>query len=120
MYLQNSIIDGGREYKTVGFIDSTAENRGKLQRFGYITLTASDDRFLKKGAVLKAHEFHYFDSTDNGAAFTAKKANGKSWPCIHIKNNCICGYPHIFYPANLDYINKFLSLCDAYKNGGSN
>ena len=117
MYLQKSMTDKEHSFPMVGFIDSSAENKGKLQRFGYVTLTAQTDAFLNKGEKLTAHEFHYFDSTDNGTAFTAEKENGKKWDCIHIKNNCICGYPHIFYPANPAYINKFLDICKQKKDG---
>lgn len=115
MYLQKSIVDRENNYPMVGFIDSAAENKGRLQRFGYIYLTAQTDEFLNKGEKIRAHEFHYFDSTNNGTAFTAEKENGKKWNCIHIKNNCICGYPHIFYPAAPAYINKFLDICTNFR-----
>ena len=101
MYLQKSID----EHEMVGFIDSASENKGKLVRFGYITLTNEN------GEKIKAHEFHYYDSTDNGAEYTATKHSGKQWKCIHKKCRCICGYPHIFYPANEEFLDKFLELC---------
>ena len=101
MYLQKS-IDG---HEMVGFIDSESENKGKLVRFGYITLTNAD------GEKIKAHEFHYYDSTDNGAEYTAEKRSGKQWKTTHKKCRCICGYPHIFYPANEGVTDKFLRLC---------
>ena len=105
MYLQKTLDNGRGVYPMVGFIDAAAENKGRPVRFGYVTLTNA------AGDKIKAHEFHYFDSTDNGAEFTAEKPSGKSWKCMHIKNNCICGYPHIFYPANEKFLYDFLDKC---------
>ena len=45
-------------------------------------LTARADSMLfPRGETLPVHEFHHWDSTENGDAFTAAKANGRQWAC---------------------------------------
>ena len=70
MYL-NKAIDG---YKMVGVFDSEVKNMNKLIRFGYVTLTANENNLLlKPGEEIKGHEFHYYDSSDNGSSFSLRK-----------------------------------------------
>ena len=50
---------------------------GKLVRFGYVELSHEKEQkescYLKQGEVIKGHEFHYWDSSDNGEGLTAAK-----------------------------------------------
>jgi cobyrinic acid a,c-diamide synthase len=88
---------GGFLYlQMIGLIPGTFENTHHLVRFGYCTLTAQRNTIMcRKGDSIRAHEFHYFDTTDNGSAFTAVKAvsdeskmtasqkkSAPSWQCI--------------------------------------
>ena len=71
---------------------------------------------IKKGERIKGHEFHYWDSSDNGDVFFAKKPSGaKSWNCIHSFKNVICGYPHIFYYSNPNFAKGFVEKCVEYR-----
>jgi len=118
MYLHKFIRDKeNRCYNMVGIIDSEAFFCKKLVRFGYITLTAEFDSFvLKKGEKIKAHEFHYWDSGNNGNAFLAEKPSKmKSWKCIHQIKNIVCGYPHIFYYSNINFAKGFVQKCIEYR-----
>ena len=55
-----------------GILSGKAFYTGKLGRFGYVELTAGQDQMLgRAGDCIRAHEFHYFDSSDNGNAFHA-------------------------------------------------
>lgn len=56
-----------------GVIPASAINTGKLVRFGYVMLTEKEENFLPAGAQIAGHEFHYYDSTDNGVGAVAKK-----------------------------------------------
>ena len=50
-----------------GVIRGEAAPKEKLVRFGYINLTGVvDGTFLKRGERIRGHEFHYWDSTNNG------------------------------------------------------
>ena len=64
-----------------GVIRGEAAPKEKLVRFGYINLTGVvDGTFLKRGERIRGHEFHYWDSTNNGTDAKALKPDGKrSW-----------------------------------------
>lgn len=62
--------------------------------------------------VIRAHEFHYFDSTSCGDAFHAKKPLRKrSWDCIHASESQILGFPHLYYYGNPALALQFLEAC---------
>ncbi|MBQ6416405.1 MAG: cobyrinate a,c-diamide synthase [Butyrivibrio sp.] len=103
MYLTKKITDpDGNSYEMAGFIDADTSWAGKKVRFGYVEL--SDDEFQIKG-----HEFHYYDTDNNGEAFVAKKpAGNRKYMCIHHKNGSYMGFPHLYYPSCPDFAEKFL------------
>lgn len=113
MYLSNSITDMvGKKYEMVGVIDTDCLMENKLSRFGYINLTAKENNMLcKQNQSIKAHEFHYSDSTFNGNSFVAKKESGKSWDCIHTKENIFAGYPHVHLWGNIEFARNFIKTC---------
>ncbi len=115
MYLHKTACDkNGKTFNMVGFINGkTFFQKSLSKRFGYITLNANHDSYiLRKGEKIKAHEFHYWDSSDNGGLFLAEKPTGsKKWNCIHSVKNTICGYPHIFYHSNPKFIKNFTKKC---------
>ena len=99
-----------------GALPHESANAGKLVRFGYVTLTAkTENLFGPVGMVLKGHEFHYYDSTDNGESFTAVKPNGKTWDCVVSTPTLYAGYPHLFLPANTAAAETFYRKCLNYK-----
>ena len=65
---------------------------------------------------VKAHEFHYFDSTCNGESCTAEKpVTGRSWQCCHTGENHWWGFPHLYYPSNPRFAELFVEKCRAYR-----
>ena len=95
-----------------GVLDSEVRMTERLTRFGYISLEAEKDNMLcLKGDSIKAHEFHYSDSTDNGSAFTARKADGRSWPAIHATETLFAGYPHLHLWGNIRFAQNFILRC---------
>ena len=71
---------------------------GRLVRFGYAALTAHADSMLfRAGERLPVHEFHHWDSTDNGTGFTAAKPNGKQWDCGFTNEHFYAGFPHLYW-----------------------
>ena len=99
-----------------GVLPHSSENTGKLVRFGYVTLTAKDGGLLgEAGTTLSAHEFHYYDSSDNGASFSAVKPNGRSWTCGVHTETLYAGYPHLFLPASLPAAESFYKACLRHK-----
>ncbi len=114
MYLHKTIegVDGG-SYPMVGVIDATSFNTHKLCRFGYTTLTAQCDSMLfRAGETTPAHEFHYWDSTDNGNCAHAKKPTGnRNWQCVHANENLYAGYPHLHFYSDPMLAYRFLQQC---------
>ena len=116
MYLHIAIEDqNGAEYEMVGFLPGRCAYTGKLVRFGYIELEENSGHFLKSGERIRAHEFHYFDSTDNGDGCTARKpVTGRAYPCVVTGETYWLGFPHLYYPSNPDFAERFVSMAGAY------
>lgn len=111
MYLHQTVKDReGVPYKMVGAIEGESYPTSKLKRFGYITLTAQQDNVLcQKGAELKGHEFHYWDSTSTGNSFYAQKPLRKTgWECVITTGNLTAGYPHIHFYSNIKAAAEFV------------
>lgn len=111
MYLNNSLEDKeGNKYKMAEILNGESYKTERLGRFGYINIECLEDNFLcKKGEIIKAHEFHYWDSTVCGESFKAKKPLRKrNWNCINTTDNLFAGYPHIYFYSNLEVPYRFL------------
>ena len=62
--------------------------------------------------ILKAHEFHYYDSEVCGEAFLAEKPmSNRSWKCMISTDTVLAGYPHIHYYGNEKIPENFLEQC---------
>ncbi len=118
MYLHKTMEDtDGNEHRLVGAIDGKVYKTPKLRRFGYVKMTAERDNILcGKGASFHAHEFHYWDSTSCGEAFTAEKADGRSWKCVHANENLYAGFPHLYFYSDIDTAANFVQKCAEYKH----
>lgn len=113
MYLTEAI--GG--YPGVGYLKGTCFDTGKLSRFGYVTLTAKEDTMLcAAGESIAGHEFHHWDCTHTGDAFTARKASGKSWDCVAANDHLYAGYPHFHFYSNPNFAVRFYHACLKEKN----
>lgn len=112
MYLLDNIKnEQDKTYNMIGAINGSAYWAGKLVRFGYVTIEAD-------GFEIKGHEFHYYDTDNNGSSFTAKKPTGnRSWQCIHKVGPSYIGFPHLYYPSAPVFVDRFV---EAMKNYGGN
>lgn len=121
MYLLERYCSDAEEYFWVGAIEGESRLTNSLKRFGYVHLQAKEDNVLcRAGDTINAHEFHYSDSTCNGASFTAVKASGKgSWECINTIGSIYAGYPHVHLWGNPEFAKSFVKNCSEYasKNG---
>lgn len=117
MYLHNKIIDKeNQSYPMVGAINAECHYTGKLVRFGYIELQEKDANFLPEGEMIRGHEFHYFDSQQNGESCVATKpVTGRNYPCVISKENCWMGFPHLYYPSNPAFAERFVERAMNYK-----
>lgn len=117
MYLHEEMESKeGNLYPLTGIVKGRAFRTKKLVRFGYITITAQEDQvYQKAGERLRAHEFHYWDSTDSGSCYLAEKPDGKrKWNCIHVDGNLFAGYPHIHLCSNQTFAQKFVEVCSRW------
>ncbi len=117
MYLHET-MEGmdGEEYEMAGFIEGAAVRKDRLVRFGYIEIEGvRDGAYLDQGEVLRGHEFHYWDSANNGADCTARKPGRDiTWNCIHMKGNVFAGFPHIHYYSNVRFAQRFVERMKEY------
>lgn len=104
-----------------GALDSECHFKGKLVRFGYIELGEKHSNFLPTDEKIRAHEFHYYDSTDNGAdCIATKPATGRSYDCVISHDNYWLGFPHLYYPSNPHFAESLVRKAYEYrrnKNG---
>ena len=105
MYLNKSISDeDGNTYEMVGVVDGECTKCDRLVRFGYIQLQNPDGT-----DAIKGHEFHYYDSTLNGSDMVAVKAgDDKKWEAMHVGNDHIWGFPHMYFESNEAFVAKFV------------
>lgn len=115
LYLHENMEDKyHNNYKLAGVIQADAIYKGRLQHFGYVTLSpagCAGDRSKE----IKAHEFHYYDSTDNGKSYIAKKPfRNIQWECIHRHGQGFAGFPHLYFYSCLDFAREFVGRCLHY------
>lgn len=117
MYLHSAIKDKeGIRHGMVGVIPSICYYTGKLVRFGYVEIEEKKSSFLSDDERIKGHEFHYFDSENNGEDCLAiKPATGKKYSCILSGENYWLGFPHLYYPSNPSFPRSFLEKARKYK-----
>lgn len=116
LYLQEQFYDSGQvAYPMAGLLSGSAELGNKLCRFGYVNLTAQEDTLLgKSGMHVKAHEFHYADSSQNGTAFLAERPSGAKWTAIQNTGNILAGFPHLYFLSNPEIAENFCKSCQNF------
>ena len=120
MYLHREMEDmEGKSWPMAGIIPGKAYRTKKLNRFGYISLRPDKEQMLGLDVgEIRAHEFHYFDSTACGDAFRAGKPVGnRGWDCIWGTKSLIAGFPHLYYYSNPEAAGRFLQTCAAFRAG---
>lgn len=116
MYLHSFIRNKeGKAYAMVGTIPAECRDKGKTVRFGYIEIAERQSCFLPEGERIKGHEFHYFDSENNGSDCLAiKPVTAKSYPCVITGENHWMGFPHLYYPSNPLFAKSFVEKAAGY------
>ena len=117
MYLLEELEDkDGNIFSMAGAIKGRTSWTGKLSRFGYAEVSGTREGTLLSGLCIKAHEFHYYDSSNNGAdAIAEKPGSGRSWECIHAGSDHIWGYPHLWYPSCPELMGRFAEAMEKYR-----
>jgi len=122
MYLTKEIKDfNGKNYPMVGIIPGRVEMKKKLQALGYKEIIAvRDNILLKKGEKIKGHEFHYSNLKELSPgiinAYQVMASRGKKErEAGIIYNNLLASYIHLYFPANIKVVERFINKCDEYK-----
>ena len=137
LYLLEELEDReGRAHRMAGFLPGKSHYTGKLSRFGYVTLTLTEDgkaatsaesgRFpataehgglLGPGESIQGHEFHYMDTEGTGEALLARKpVTGRSWTCGHIGEGFYAGFPHLYLYSSPKVAARFVRKAEEYGN----
>lgn len=122
LYLHDFLTDReGIRYAMAGVIPAECYDAGKTVRFGYVEIQEKEGFFLPKGETIRGHEFHYYDSTDNGnGALAVKPVTGRSYSCVMTGENYWFGFPHLYYPSNPAFAKAFVQKAERWnktKNG---
>ena len=120
MYLGTRIeASDGTVCEMVGALPGEAFKTNRLQRFGYNRLSASEDTLLvHAGEQVAAHEFHYWDSTDNGCDLVATRPTGKSWSFGFASPQLYAGFPHVHFGGELPLAQRIVDAAGAFKQQG--
>lgn len=119
LYLSQSLEDtGGKVWPMAGVLPGSGRKVGRLLRFGYAQLAASEDSLLMRtGEQWPAHEFHHWDSTAPGAALKATKPiSAASWSCCYTNAHLYAGFPHLYW-AGTPLPGRFVSAAQKYTEG---
>lgn len=118
MYLHEYIKDmNGEEYSLVGALPGICEYRNKLVRFGYLQIEEKTPVFMDSSGsfAIKGHEFHYYDSTNNGCdCISIKPTGNRSWESAHVTDNHWWGFAHLYYPSNPEFVTAFVNRLVSY------
>ena len=117
LYLGQSLEDAnGEVWPMVGVLPGEGHKTGGLVRFGYNRLAAqSDSMLLRTGETTNAHEFHCWDSTENGAALQAEKTSGgKQWNCCFATQSLYAGFPHLYLAGDRPLAERFAAAAKEY------
>lgn len=116
MYLHSELVDReGTCYAMAEVIPARCFYTGRLIRFGYVEIQERKSCFLPEGEKIKGHEFHYYDSTDNGKdALAIKPVSSRMYPCIMEGENYWMGFPHLYYPSNKAFAKRVVEKAEAY------
>lgn len=123
LYLGQTLEDdAGTAHPMAGVLPGQGFRVGRLVRFGYAALTPQADSMLfRAGEPVPVHEFHHWDSTCNGTAFAAAKANGRHWDCGFANGHLYAGFPHLYW-AGTPLPQRFVTAAAQYaqtKTGGT-
>ena len=117
LYLGQSLEDReGCAFPMCGVLPGQGFQTGHLLRFGYQILGAPEDSMLfRAGERVPAHEFHYWDCTENGTALKAEKADGRSWSCGFVSPSLYAAFPHLHFGGATPLAKRFVKACEQWK-----
>lgn len=122
LYLHEELFDEeGTAYQMAGVIKGSCRKQKGLTRFGYVTLKKMPGKELPDGSLagalagMRGHEFHYYDSTDNGSDMLLQKAGEEtSWTAMHVSAGHVFGFAHLYYASHPQFVDAFIDRMRSY------
>ena len=113
LYLQTTLEDAeGAAQPMCGVLPGAGVRTSRLQRFGYAWLESGTDSMLfRAGERVPVHEFHYWDSTENGSDLRAVKPDGRQWSCAFAAPRLYAGFPHLPLGGETPLAERFVRTC---------
>ncbi|MCR5746379.1 MAG: hypothetical protein K6G03_01570 [Lachnospiraceae bacterium] len=109
--------DRQRIFPMCGVIKGGCVKKKKLVRFGYVEILDKTGFWLADNEKIKGHEFHRFDSDDNGDSAEIIKASDNSrYKGIHISETLWAGWPHLYLPSVPGFCRRFAEKSRDYIN----
>ncbi len=110
MYLHETLIDEeGNAWPMAGVLKGSVEYKGHPVRFGYAEIQEKTPLFLPEGVSIRGHEFHYYDSTENGdSCVVVKPGSGIRHDAIHSGTDHFWGFPHLYYESAPAFAEHFV------------
>lgn len=107
----------GKAYPMAGYLPGEGLRKERLVRFGYSHLRAEGDSLLfRAGESIPVHEFHYWDSTQNGEGLTAvKPLTGRGWRCGFVTDRLYAAFPHLYFPGRPGMAERFVQAAKLYR-----
>ena len=105
----------GTSWPMAGVLPGSGIRAGQLVRFGYAAMTAQTDSMLfRAGETLRIHEFHHWDSTDNGTDFSIRKNEKQQWYGGFASASLYAGFPHLYW-AGTPLPRRFVQAAARYQ-----
>lgn len=118
MYLNKNFKNENEEvFPFVGIFDGEAVMTKRLQNFGYLEIEGLTDTVLfQKGERIRGHEFHKSLILRDDQDYCIKGEKVKhgepvQWQCGRKYKNVFGMYPHIYFPANMNFAMNFVNQC---------
>ena len=118
LYLQQSLEDTqGERFPMAGVLPGAGYAAGGLQRFGYLYLKAEGDSLLfRQGERIPAHEFHHWDSTDNGNDLACEKpGKDRTWRCGFAAPSLYAAFPHLHFNGGPPLSQRFTDAAEQFR-----
>ena len=117
LYLKKTLRDeAGRSVPMVGALPGEGYPTQGLRRFGYLRLSAEEETMLfRPGEHIPAHEFHYWDCTENGDRFRAEKPSGAAWRCGYGTKTLYAAFPHLHFNGAFPLAERFVAAAAAHR-----
>ena len=119
MYLHERLVtEDGKSWKMAGVIHGKCSYQGKLVRFGYAEFSEKKSCFKKiKPVKVRGHEFHYYDSSNNGTdCLAVKPVSGRTCECGFVEEGRWLGFAHLYYASNPEFVKIFIEYCSSFRN----